>query len=342
MKILVTSVGQRGYLLDYFRASMGAGDVVMAADAFEFAPAFGNADRCFTLPRGSDLQFADRLLGLCEQHQVDAVLSINDLELLSLAHLRDRLAIRGTTAIVSSPEVIAVCYDKYLAGVFLAEKGFAVPRTWRTDEVLAGELDGLAGPVIVKPRQGSGSRDVSLLPNARAARLHAEQQAAIDSAASQRFLFQEYVDGKQFSLHIFNDERGRPVRVVVTANLQSHMLGETFHLETVAEPALLELGWRLGEALGHVGPLCVDVHWRDGRWFVLDLNPRFGGGYPAVHLAGGDFTGLIVDMVRGKPLTVDQGLGFKPGVVVLKQYVSYATSREAIGAAVDFSHGPGA
>lgn len=333
--ILITSVGQRGYLVDYFKESVAADGQVFAADATRFAPAFMKADRCFVIPRADDPAFDDALVDICDRQDIDAVVSINDLELPALARLRERLADVGTVAVVSSPEVIATCFDKYLTYEFLGSHGFDVPLTLTDEQFVAGGAGGLPAGVIAKPRRGSRSQGLTVFPTAAEAIEDARDSVRSGIPVEQRRVYQEFIDSPQYSLHVFNDLSGRPIRVVGMVNLVAHMSGETFHLMSVADPGLLEVGWRLGNALGHVGPLSVDVHVKDGKWVVLELNPRFGGGYPVTHFAGGDFTGLLLDMVAGKTLTADEGLGFEPGVVALKQYTAAGTTLAEIESRVE-------
>jgi carbamoyl-phosphate synthase large subunit len=338
MRILVTSVGQRGYLLDYFRQSLSGAGEILAADATPFAPAFHHADAAFVLPPVTDSRYDAALVGLCRDERIDGVLSINDLELPTLAALAPRLAQVGATAVVSSPEVVEMCFDKYATARALAARGIAVPLSLSDEEVLT-RGDELTLPVIAKPRRGSRSQGISIFTDRDAIAADARASCASGLPADRRRLYQEFIDSDQFSLHVFNDADGRPLRVVGMVNLVPHMSGETFHLETVAEPALLDLGWRIGHAVGHVGPLCADIHHNGEEFVVLELNPRFGGGYPVSHFAGADFTGLVASLVAGKRLTPDEGLGFEPGVVALKQFIAHATTRADIQRSVRLVNG---
>lgn len=64
-------------------------------------------------------------------------------------------------------------------------------------------------------------------------------------------------------------------------------------------PELREMGRKIGEALGHVGNLDVDIMQRaDGAYCVLELNPRFGGGYPFSYEAGVNMPLAIIKWLR--------------------------------------------
>ncbi len=266
MNLLLTSVGHRSYLLDYFRGGLLPGDQLLAADASPYASGLVSADRGFVIPRANDPTYEPQLLRLCEREGVDAILTINDLELPHLATARAQLAQLGTRAIVSSPEVVETCFDKYATAQFLESTGFACPKTYMPSEVpaLLKEIQsGTFGfPVIAKPRRGSRSQGIYLVHDATSLEKDAVRVGEVESVDSNRTIYQEFVESDQYSLHIFNDFSGRPVSVVGMVNLVSHVNGESFQIVTDDEPRLLELGWQLGTALGHVGPACVDVHKR--------------------------------------------------------------------------------
>lgn len=326
MNLLLTSVGQRGYLLDYFREGLRPGDILMAADASPYASAFASADRAFVIPRAQDPEYRSSLLTLCADKGVDGVLTINDLELPELASLSGVLADQGTRALISSPEVVEICFDKYLTVKFLESHGIGFPRTYRHDELDRAIAEFDAGcftfPLLAKPRRGSRSHGIRLIPDIEALKLDVALIADDDLPDNQKIIYQEYIDSDQFSLEIFNDWKGTAVAVVGMVNLVPHMTGETFQAVTDDNPELLALGRELGAALGHVGPACVDVHQRGDEFVVLEINPRFGGGYPATHFSGADFTGKALAMIRGEPLPATTGPDFRPGVVMLKQYTA--------------------
>ena len=76
--------------------------------------------------------------------------------------------------------------------------------------------------------------------------------------------------------------------------------GETERAEVVRSGVLEEAGRRLGLALRHGGILDCDVFLDGGRCRVLELNPRFGGGYPFVHVAGADLPAFYLALVEGR------------------------------------------
>ena len=77
--------------------------------------------------------------------------------------------------------------------------------------------------------------------------------------------------------------------------------GETDAAETVDNEELRKLGQRLSGLLRHRGNLDVDVFEADGKYYILEMNARFGGGYPFSHAAGIDLPRALVAWVKGMP-----------------------------------------
>ena len=129
-------------------------------------------------------------------------------------------------------------------------------------------------------------------------------------------IVQQRVAGQEHSLDVLNDLERRTVSVIVKRKILMRA-GETDQAETVRHPGAVAVGARLGAALGHVGPLDVDLFIDGDTITVLELNPRFGGAYPVSHLAGADFPRRIVAMLRGEPLA--PAIGVHPaGVRMMK------------------------
>jgi carbamoyl-phosphate synthase large subunit len=81
--------------------------------------------------------------------------------------------------------------------------------------------------------------------------------------------------------------------------------GEVEKGVTLRDPALLDLAWRLGRALGGAsGALCFQARMdADGKPSIFEINARFGGGYPLVHRAGAHFTRWLLEERLGLPRT---------------------------------------
>ena len=209
MNILITSIGQRGYLIDHFKESARGRIGVYAADATKYAPALQKADKAFVLPLAKDPAYFPRLLQICIENDIRGVISINDLELPILARYKKDLAQHGIKAVVSDPDVVDICFDKYKTWEFCTESDIPVPRTYLWTEVKKIEddirLGKLSFPMIAKPRKGSRSVGVHPIRDMDQLLLEIDGMNSQTIPEDEKIIFQEYIDSEQYSVHVFND-----------------------------------------------------------------------------------------------------------------------------------------
>lgn len=310
MNILLTCAGRRNYIVDYFKAALAPfGGKVFAANSEPAAAALVSADIGFLVPNLYDPAYIDALIHLCGEYDIRAIIPLFDLELPVLAAARGRLADNGIRVLVSPPEVIDICNDKRKTNDFLVKNDFSALRTYTT---LESALEALASgelvfPLMVKPRWGLGSIGMLEAEDegelrvlfGKAQRLIARSYLATVSGRDPAgaVLIQEKARGEEYGLDVINDLQGRYVTTLVKKKLAMRS-GETDSAMTVDEPRLRRLGERLSARLGHVGNLDVDVFLDEKGACVLEMNPRFGGGYPFSHLAGADLPAAIVAWLR--------------------------------------------
>lgn len=334
MNVMITSIGQRGYLVDHFRDAMKPGDQIFGCDATEYAPALQVCDRAFKVPRADNPQYSEKLLSLCLENQVDGLISINDLELPHLAAVREDFRAQGVVPVISSPQVVEICFDKYQTYQFCRANGIGAPITFLHNEK-EQMLEALASgemfyPVIAKPRRGSRSQGIRVFHNEEDLLTDVALTAASPIDETKKVMYQQYVDSEQYSFHAFNDWEGRPVIVIGMVNLVAHMTGETYHIRSLKDEKLIAMGKKLAESLKHVGPLCADVHKLGDEFVLLELNPRIGGCYSLSHYSGADFPGKIMRLIAGEPFPEGPVDDFEDGVVMLKQYTVLKTSLDTI------------
>lgn len=310
MNILFTCAGRRTYLLKYFKENMGAGDKVVATDMQLTAPALQAADIKLQVPAVYNPKYIDIILNICKNLKIDALISLNDLELPILAKNKSKFETLGVKVIVSDPEVIDIAFDKYKTMQWVESVGLNAPKTYvtlaSTKEALAkGEI---SFPLFMKPRWGSGSIGLETIDDMKELDIYyyllmkkiKKSILATASVGDEYIMIQEKLTGNEFGLDVMNDLEGNNVTVSVKQKLAMRA-GETDKAITVDLPEVREIGAIIGRNLKHIGNLDVDIMQRaNGDYCVLELNPRFGGGYPFSYEAGANLPKAILQWLRGE------------------------------------------
>ena len=309
MNILFSCAGRRNYLIRFFREALHGSGKVVAADMSLQAPAMAEADVAELVPEVYADDYIDRLLEICHKHDIQAVIPLNDLDLPILSAANSRLLEQGIVPIVSEPGVIDTCFDKWKTAQFLHTIGLQTPKTFHSlDTTLnAIETGELCFPLVVKPRWGSGSIGVEFVDDRKELELaypltlskikRSTLYLASREDMEHAVLIQEKINGPEFGLDVVNDLNGRYVATITKQKLAMRA-GETDKAAAIFNTELTSIGQTLGTALQHIANLDCDVFEKDGLYYVLELNPRFGGGYPFSQMAGTNVPAAILCWLR--------------------------------------------
>jgi carbamoyl-phosphate synthase large subunit len=302
---MLTCAGRRNYLVKFFQEALNGRGQVFAADASADAPALQQAEKSFILPPLNQAAYIDTLLTLCQRHSVLLLIPLNDLELPLLAKHSARFREVGTIPVISSPEVVDVCFDKWRTLRFLEASDLEAPYTYLS---LADTREALAQgditfPLVVKPRWGTASigiqysdddEELGLDYTLAKKRLPKTFLREINATDPERcILFQKRLCGQEYGLDVVNDLDGHYVCTFVKRKLAMRA-GETDRAITVKSDWLEGIGEVIGRKLGHIGVLDCDAIVTEDGCYVLDMNSRFGGGYPFSHIAGANLPAVLL------------------------------------------------
>ncbi len=286
--VLLTGVGKRHDIVSAFSRHA----FTIAADPNPLAPAQYAAHLRVAPPRIDDPAYVPFLEGLCAEHAVGAVVPLTDLDIHVLAAAGDRLP-----AFVAPAEICEAMFDKFLTHETLLARGFPSPPT-----VLPG-TEPESYPVIVKPRQGSGARSIHFAQDAA-------QAAFFVDYVDEPVMVQRAMGGSEFSIDCLSDLDGVCLNAIPRSMLESRG-GESIKGQVLDDPELTDLARRVCESLGFRGPSTIQV-FRDPEIGIgiTDVNPRFGGAFPApmfAALPGRSYPELIARMAAGERIAPHVG-----------------------------------
>lgn len=308
MNILFSCAGRRNYLLKYFREALRGDGSVLATDLSPLAPAMAEADKALTVPRVDASGYIDELINICKDNEVGLLISLNDHELPILASSKDKFQQVGTKIVVSAPSVVELCFDKGATARFAEELGIKVPHTFEhLEEARSAIASGaLTFPLFVKPRWGTASTGIEKVENIDELelawhfgirKLDRQGLRTGDDKAS-GLLIQQALPGHEYGVDIVNDLDGRHQATFIKRKLGMRA-GETDKAVTEDNPSLKAAAQRIAIALKHIGNLDCDFFVNGDEIYLLEMNPRFGGGYPFTAEAGGDVPAALIAWAKG-------------------------------------------
>lgn len=336
VKIVVASAGRRLYILQWLREAARRLDLrleLLATDGDANAAALTGSDRAEILPPYVSDEYRPAMLDLVDRERPDLMLSLNDYELMVLADgLADEIeAIAGRVLGVHGKAGRTVV-DKFEMSTEFFKAGLPTPHTWLGSDVLEGRLEAHGvGRFVVKHRFGSGSSGVfrthrdqlreavhRAMPGAPAGR--PVDGSGRPPADADLVVVQELIEGPEYGVDGVYDieERGRFHGALARRKL-SMRYGETDKAETVSGEMFDEILVKVGSILQPRGLIDTDIIVDQERGpFIIDVNPRFGGGYPFNHLAGADALGYYLAVSSDRATGPLPFISYRTGVVSAK------------------------
>lgn len=334
MNILATCAGRRGYLITYFKEALEGKGKVVALNSEVYATSMIEADEAIVAPKLFEVGYVEFVLEVCKKHKINLLVSLFDMELPILAARRKDFENIGVVLAISSPEVIKICNDKLKTVSFLKKSKLLHLESYSSIDQAKAAINNntLKFPVFVKPRWGMGSISVERADSLTDLEFYYEKVKTNILKSYLKYyneldkdncvLIQSGAKGDEFGLDVVNDFNGRYVTTLVKKKI-SMRAGETDIAKTMDIPELSSIGEQIANSLKHIGNLDVDVFWDGKQAYVLELNARFGGGYPASHIAGANLPLAYVKWAKNESassdcFTVENNVITLKGITLLK------------------------
>lgn len=310
--VLFTSAGRRVSLARQFKAaqaSIGDHGRVLTADVSTTAPALYAGDGRFLVPNCGDPAFVPSLVEICEQESVRLLVPLIDTELPVLAAHRDVFRDIGTIAYVSDPDTIAVCQDKSASAGFFREIGLSTPNILTPEEA-----DGLTAadfPVFVKPATGSSSIGAQKVRSIEELRFYQTQWPDL--------IVQEFIDGDEFTVDVYVDLNGTAQCAVPRQRLAVRA-GEVSKARSVKDLTIMRLAKDVAAKLpGARGCITIQCIRTTAKMIsFIEVNPRFGGGFPLSVHAGANFPLWALQELNEIAPDYGDGVGWQDNLCMLR------------------------
>lgn len=310
MNILMCSVGRRGELLKDFKKSMSEGSKIVATDLSPYAPALYFADKQYLVPRIDDPSYIDTIINICKEEKIDAITTFIDPEIEILAKNRNRFSELGVEVLTPYEETANLCFDKYKMFKKLSECGIPTVMTWGTIEEFNASRDaGIVDfPVFIKPRTGSGSVGARKVCN---------YDILVESMKEDSSLIiQEFMDCEDLDADVYIDTITLEAVSAFSKRKIETRIGGASKTVSFKDDKLFDFISKIVKNFKFNGPVDMDFFYRDGTYYLSEINPRFGGAYLHAYGAGVDFIKLIENNLNGKINKQDFG-DYDEGVVMM-------------------------
>lgn len=322
--VLITSAGRRVSLVRMFQRALGKlhlNGLVYAVDLQNHAPALQVADRSQTMPRVTDASYIDQLLAFCIEKQIKLVVPTIDTELLVLSKARSQFLSHGIQLLTCSNKINRTFFDKRSTQRFFENNKIPTPRLFSPDEAI--QLQAIQYPLLLKPNQGSCSIGVTKVNNKK------ELLFYLDYLEDP--IIQEFIEGNEYTIDVLIDFNG-DVRCAVPRLRVETRAGEVSKAITINNSDIIDWVYKISKALkGALGCINIQcIQQNNGNPKFIEINPRFGGGFPLSAEAGADFPRFIIQMILGIDVNEDLQNTWRDGCVMLRYDEGLFTTRQEV------------
>lgn len=294
MNIMILSAGTRNKIVQYFVKTLNGTGKVIATDTSNLAPAIYEADKYYIVPKMTAPGYLDEILAICKKEEITGVLSLIDPELSLLAENKERFEAIGTTVIGSSYVLCEMSLDKFQMYNWLESHKYRCAKSYMDKEVFFADVDAglITYPVFVKPARGSASISIS--------KVYDRETVELLFAHEDGLMIQEFLNGQEIGADVYIDMVSHEVVSIFTKKKLKMRAGETDKAVSFKDEKLFALIERFVKEAGYNAQIDIDIFDVNGEYYISEVNPRFGGGYPHAYESGADHMKLIADNLAGK------------------------------------------
>jgi len=307
INVLITSISRKVWLVKSFKDALkqaGNNGKVISVDSNPLSAGLYFSDKYYLVANSKEQIFIPEILNICKRESIKLLIPTRDGELLLFAKNKNKFVEQGVQVMVSNPEVIEICNDKYKFYLFLKKNNIPTPKTLLPDQINSS----LNYPLLVKSKYGSGSKGIFEAKNKRELEFF---NGYIDNP-----IIQEFLDGKEYTIDLLSDFNGKVITIVPRERIETFS-GESYKGKTIKDDKAVEYAKNLAEKLGTIGHITIQfIKSIDGIKFI-EVNPRFGGGANCSIKAGANTPLYLIKMLKGENIKPRIGK-FKDGYIMLR------------------------
>ena len=284
--ILITSAGRRVELVRAFQAELKKkfpySKVYTAEANPEWSSACRLSDNYFTLPRVDNINYINSIIDLCIKNDIKVVIPTIDTELLVLSKFKESFLLKNIHIVVSDFNLVSRCRDKRQTNFLFKELDINVPRLI--------DKANLIFPLFIKPYDGSLSKDIYLIKH--------KEELTESLLKNPKLMFMEYINPLNFyeyTIDAYYDKRSILKCLIPRRRIEVRG-GEISKGITEKKGFYNILKSKLSFIEGAKGCLTIQffIGKKNNEIIGIEINPRFGGGFPLSYAAGANYPRYII------------------------------------------------
>lgn len=311
MNILILSVGTRNKIIQYFKKELGGNGKVIATDCSELAPALYEADKYYITKRITEDGYLEDILDICVKEKIDTVLTLIDPEISLISKNIEKFEQINVKPVVSNFEKVEMCFDKYKMYEFLVKNNFKTAKSYINKKEFYRDLkdNKITFPIFVKPVKGSASLNIN--------KVTTKEELEVIWKQAGDLMIQEFMDGQEYGADVYIDMLSEePVAIFVKKKIKMRA-GETDKSVSIKDERLFDLITEFVKKSGFKGIIDIDIFEVYGEYYISEVNPRFGGGYPHAYESGVNVPKMIINNINGRENEKQIG-NYKENIYMMK------------------------
>lgn len=293
MNILILSAGTRNKIVQYFKRELEGIGKIIATDNSALAPALYEAHKHYIVPKITDPNYIDTILSICRQEKINGVISLIDPELEILARNESIFLENGVVPIISDYKSVILAYSKYEMNLELTKHNIPTIKTYNSLESFYNDFNkkNISFPVFVKPNKGSASKGIGIVETA--------EELENKFKNERDLIIQEYMNGDEYGADVYIDLIDNKPKTIFLKKKLVMRAGETEKSVSVINKEINKIIFKMLESIPFKGVIDIDIFEHNGKYYISEINPRFGGGYLHAFELGINIPRMIIKNLNG-------------------------------------------
>lgn len=294
INVLILSAGTRNKVVEYFKRELEGKGKVIVTDCNPLAPTLYIADKYYLVPRIDNSTYLNIIKDICIEENIKGLFSLIDPELSLLAKHKQEFLDMGVIPFVSDYEQVETCFDKYKMYQVCSKLGIPSVKSY----IDLGEFKNdystrkIDFPVFVKPYNGSCSMNIQKIFNI--------SDLEFNMNKYDNLMIQEFMSGSEYGVDVYIDMISKEIVSIFIKKKILMRAGETDKSVSVKNEKLFNLVSEFVKKMEFIGQIDIDVFEKDEKFYISEVNPRFGGGYPHAYECGCNFPKYMIKNLNNK------------------------------------------